>query len=58
MQVPQNAFGDPEEALEELDFAKVGYFSMDLDLYEKVENGMVAGGGRQQWTQWLMRNRD
>ncbi|KAL9077697.1 MAG: hypothetical protein Q9161_000069 [Pseudevernia consocians] len=54
-QFPQNSLGDLEALFEEIGFAEVGSFDLDLTGYASEELRRMRYGGNQKWMQWVLR---
>ena len=54
-QFPQNSLGDLEALFQEIGFAEVGSFDLDLTGYASEELRRMGSWGNQKWMQWVLR---
>ena len=54
-QFPQNSLGDLEALFQEIGFAEVGSFDLDLTGYASEELRRMKYWGNQKWMQWVLR---
>ena len=54
-QVPQNSLGNLETLFEEIGFAEVGNFELNLNRYASEAQSRWRNWGFQAWTQWVLR---
>lgn len=54
-QFPQNSLGNLEALFQEIGFAEVGSFELNLTRYTSEEHRRRRNWGYQKWTQWVLR---